>query len=272
MKDEMDSFMSNQTWQLAQLPRGQKALHNKWVDHIKEEHDNSKRYKTRFVVKGFQQKEGIDYNEIFSPVINIAHVVGVASKCMSNPRKQHWEAMKWILRYLRGIASLALCFKQSDLGLQGYVDADMAGDVDDRKSSIGYVYTLGGTTISWVSKLQKKVTLSITEAEYVAVTEASKEMIWLQTFLEELGQRQWKGVLHCDSQSAIHLVKNRVYHENIKHIQVRYHFIRSTLEDRVLVLQKILKSLKYPADMLTKTVPVEKLKLCVTSVGLLLEM
>ena len=91
-------------------------------------------------------------------------------------------------------------------------------------------------------------------------------MIWLQTFREELGQRQGKGVLHCDSHSVIHLAKNPVYHARTKHIQVRYDFIRSALEDGVLVLEKILGSLN-PADMLIKTVPIE----CATSVGLLLE-
>ena len=85
---------------------------------------------------------------------DIVYAVEGVSRYMSNLGKQHWEAVKWILRYLRGIASLALCFKQTDLGLHGYIDADMAGDVDVRKSTIGYVYTLGGMTISWVSKLQ----------------------------------------------------------------------------------------------------------------------
>ena len=74
MKDEMDSLMSNQTWRLAELPKGKKALHNKWVYRIKEEHDGSKRYKARLVVKGFQQKEGIDYNEIFSPVVKLTTI------------------------------------------------------------------------------------------------------------------------------------------------------------------------------------------------------
>ena len=130
---------------------------------------------------------------------DIAHVVGVVSRYMSNPGKQHWEAMKWILRYLRGITGLSLCFKQLDLGLQGYVDADMAEDVDGRKSTTEYVYTLGGTTISWVLKLQKIVAISTTEAEYVAITEANKEMIWLQSFLEELRKKEGKSVLHCSS-------------------------------------------------------------------------
>ena len=94
----------------------------------------------------------------------------------------------------------------------------MAGDVDGRKSITRYVYTLGGTIITWISKLQKIVSFSTTEAEYVTITEASKEMIWLQSFLKELGYKQNKGVLHCDSQSAIHLTKNPAYHARTKRI------------------------------------------------------
>ena len=77
-------------------------------------------------------------------------------------------------------------------------------------------------------------------------------------------------MLYCDSQCAIHLAKNPIYHARAKHIQVRCHFIRSTLEEEVLVLEKILGSLNL-ADMLIEIVPIEKLKLCATSVGLLLE-
>ena len=380
MKDEMDSLMSNQTWELAELPPGKKALHNKWVYRIKEEHDGNKRYKARLVVKGFQKKEGVDYNEIFSPFVklttirlvlkivaaenlhleqldvktaflhgdleeelymrqpegfikedrknlvcrlkkslyglkqaprqwykkfdsfmsshsftrcqadhccyfkkiennfiilllyvddmlvagsnmqeivnlklklskqfemkdlgaakqilgmrikrdtnsrtlllsqdkyinkvlsrfnmqngkvvstplgvhfrlskeqspkteeecaymekvpyasaigslmyvmvctrpDIAQVVGAVSRYMNNPGKLHWEAVKWILRYLRGTMSKALCFKGGDMVLTGYVDADLAGNVDIRRSIIGYVYTLGGTAVRWGSQL-----------------------------------------------------------------------------------------------------------------------
>ncbi|KAL5814639.1 hypothetical protein ACOSQ3_025434 [Xanthoceras sorbifolium] len=74
MKDEMDSLMSNQTWELVELPSGKKALHNKWVVRIKEEHNGNKRYKARLIVKGFQQKEGIDYNEIFSPLVKLTTI------------------------------------------------------------------------------------------------------------------------------------------------------------------------------------------------------
>ncbi|KAI9159859.1 hypothetical protein LWI28_002621 [Acer negundo] len=74
MKDEMKSLVSNQTWELAKLPEGKKALQNKWVFRIKEEHDGSKRYKARLVVKGFQQKEGIDYTDIFSTVVKLTTI------------------------------------------------------------------------------------------------------------------------------------------------------------------------------------------------------
>ncbi|RVW78575.1 Retrovirus-related Pol polyprotein from transposon TNT 1-94 [Vitis vinifera] len=90
---------------------------------------------------------------------DIAHAVGVVSRFMSRPGKQHWEAVKWILRYLKGSLDTCLCFT-------------------------------GGITISWASNLQKIVTLSTTEAEYVAATEAGKEMIWLHGFLDELGKKQ----------------------------------------------------------------------------------
>jgi hypothetical protein len=89
----------------------------------------------------------------------IAHAVGVMSRYMNNLGKEHWEAVKWILGYLRGIATHALCFGGSDTFLQGYVDLDMAGSKDSRRSTTGYVFTIGGITISWISKLQKVVEL-----------------------------------------------------------------------------------------------------------------
>jgi hypothetical protein len=91
---------------------------------------------------------------------------------------------------LRGTNNHALCFGGSETILQGYVDSDMAGDKDSRRSTTGYVFTIGGTTVSWISKLPMVVALSKIEADYVAATEASKEMIWLQRFMEELGKKQ----------------------------------------------------------------------------------
>jgi hypothetical protein len=143
----------------------------------------------------------------------------------------------------------------------------MVGDKDRRRSTTRYVFTIGGTTISWISKLQKFVSLSTTEAEYVAATEASKEMIWSQRFMEELGKKEENNRLYYDSESAIHLAKKSTFHLKTKHIQLRYHFIRSILEDGHLKLEKIHTS-KNPADMLTKGVTREKLSSLSVSVGL----
>ena len=108
---------------------------------------------------------------------DIAHAVGVVSRYMANPRKEHWEAMKWLLRYLRGTSSSSFCFAKGKVTLKGFVDADLCGDVDSSKSTSGYIYTIGGTTVNWMSRLQKCVSFSSTEAEYVARAEAGKEMI-----------------------------------------------------------------------------------------------
>ena len=143
-----------------------------------------------------------------------------------------------------------------------------AGDIDSRKSTTGFVFTLGGTTISWASNLQKIVTFSTTEAEYVTATEARKEIIWLHGFLDELGTKQEMGILHSDSQSVIFLAKNSAFHSKSKHIQTKYHFIHYLVEDKLIILEKICGS-KNLADMLTKGVTIEKLKLCVASIGLL---
>lgn len=102
----------------------------------------------------------------------------------------------------------------------GYTDADMARDIDFRKSTSGYLIIFSGGAVSWQSKLQKSAALSTTKAEFIVATEACKEMLCMKIFLHELGQQQQKYTLHCDSQSAIHLSKNPSFHSRSKHIDV----------------------------------------------------
>ncbi|CAM8949434.1 unnamed protein product [Rhodiola kirilowii] len=198
---------------------------------------------------------------------DIAHSVGAVSRYLSNPSREHWEAVKWILRYLRGTSKLCLSFSGSEHVLEGFTDADLAGDLDHRKSISGYVFTFAGGDVSWQSKLQKCVALSTTESEYIAANEAGKEMIWLQRFVEELGLKQESYVLHCDSQSAIHLSKNSVYHPRTKHIELRYHWIRDAISKNLFQLKKIHTD-KNISDMLTKGVSKEKLQYCCKAAGM----
>lgn len=125
---------------------------------------------------------------------------------MSNLGKQHQEAVKWILRYLWGITKKCLCFRRDELKLQEYV-VDFAGEIDLRRNTTRYVFTLSTATISWIFQLQNIVALSTTEVEYVAMIETSKEIIRLYSLLAELGFKQVMNVLHSDSQNMIHLLR-----------------------------------------------------------------
>ena len=148
--------------------------------------------------------------------LDIAHVMGVVSRYMIRPGEQHQEAVKWLLRNLRSLTYTCLCFTGASLELHGYVDADLVGNIDSRKSTTWFVFTLGGTTISWSSHIQNIVALSTTVTEYVATIEAAKEIIWLCSFLDELGKKQEMGILHSDNQSAIFLAKHSAFSFKVK--------------------------------------------------------
>ena len=202
---------------------------------------------------------------------DISQAVGVVSRYMHDPGKGHWQAVKWILRYLRKTVDVGLIFEQDEaLGqfVVGYVDSDFAGDLDKRRSTTGYLFTLAKAPVSWKSTLQSTVAVSTTEAEYMAVTEAVKEAIWLNGLLKDLGVVQSHISLYCDSQSAIHLAKNQVYHSRTKHIDVRYHFVREVFEKGKILLQKI-PTADNPADMMTKVVTTIKFNHCLNLINIL---
>ena len=106
--------------------------------------------------------------------------------------------MKRILKYIKGTSNVALCYG-ANFTIKSFVDLDFAGDLDKRKSTSRYVFTLAGGAVSWVSKLQTVLALSTTEAECMAATQACKEFVWIQTILEELEHKQEKVFLFCDS-------------------------------------------------------------------------
>jgi hypothetical protein len=187
---------------------------------------------------------------------------------MSNPGKEHWRAVKWIFRFLRGTADHFLQFGRTTKGLIRYVDSDYADDLDKRRSLAGYVFTVGSCAMSWKAVLQPVVALSTTEAEYMAIAEACKELIWLKGFYAELC-----GVDSCinpfsDSQSAIYLTKDQMFHDRTKHIEIKYHYVRDEIEKGKLKVCKI-STQNNPAEMLTKPVPVAKFELCSGLVGII---
>ncbi|KAH7852964.1 hypothetical protein Vadar_031538 [Vaccinium darrowii] len=201
---------------------------------------------------------------------DLAQAVSMVSRYMHDPGKVHWQAAKWILRYILGTVNLGLKFEKRisvDHLVAGFVDSDYAGDLDKRRSTTGYVFTMAGGPVSWRCTLQSTIALSTTEAEYMAVTEAIKEAIWLQGLVTDLGVEQEHVTVYCDSQSAIHLAKNQVHHSRTKHIDVRFHFIREVIEDGEVLLEKI-GTVDNPADMLTKVVTGVKFKHCLDLINM----
>ncbi|KAH9688249.1 Integrase catalytic domain-containing protein [Citrus sinensis] len=143
---------------------------------------------------------------------DISQAVSMVSRYMHNPGKNHWLAVKWILQYLYGTVDVGLLFKK-DCGQQcvGYCDSDFAGDFDKRRSTTGYVFTLGGGPVSWRSILQSTIALPTTEAKYMAATEAIKEVIWLKGLLGDL------EVIQENIASSV-IIKVRYSLRRIKHI------------------------------------------------------
>ena len=198
---------------------------------------------------------------------DIYHVVSVVSRYLVDPSKEQWNAVKWIFRYLTGTRDFGILFYQrASTEAVGYVDSDHVRDLDSRKSMTGYVFRFAGGPICWNSTLQDAIALSTTEAKYMVMTEAGKEVVCLNGLVNELGFKQDSMVLHCDSQSAIHLAKNQVYHARTKHIVVQYHKIREWVSSGDISLSKILTS-ENASNMLTKPIPTDKFKHCLDLIG-----
>ncbi|XP_039683885.1 secreted RxLR effector protein 161-like [Medicago truncatula] len=195
---------------------------------------------------------------------DLAYAVSIVSRFMANSGIVHWQALKWVLRYLNGSLKGGLKYTraaQEEDALEGYVDANYAGNVDTRKSLSGFVFTLYGTTISWKANQQSVVALSTTQVEYITPVEGVKEAIWLKGMIGELGITQECVKIHCDSQSAIHLANHQVYHERTKHIDIRLHFVRDMIESKEIVVEKM-ASEENPADVFTKSLPRSRFKHC----------
>ena len=139
--------------------------------------------------------------------------------------------------------------------------------MDDKRSTTGYVFTLSGGPICSKSMVQPLVTLSATESEYMSIVEMAKEALWLVGLVKELGIQEDGVQLHRDSQSAIFLAKNQVYHARTKHIYVRFHKIMELLSYGELFLEKIHTS-ENAADMLTKPITMEKFKHCLDFINI----
>jgi hypothetical protein len=184
---------------------------------------------------------------------DICYAVSVLSQFMSQSRQTHWIATKHVLRYLRGIVGYGLRYASGvDMRLQGYVDADWAGSTVDQKSTSGCCFTLGSAMVSWCSRKQTSVALSTAEAEYIALCVAVREAVWLHKLLADLfGHEMDSTVIHCDNQSCVKLSENPVFHDKLKHIEIKYHYIRDMVQRKAVHVQ-YLSTHEQVADVFTK--------------------
>ena len=204
---------------------------------------------------------------------DIAYSVGVLARFNSNPGPLHWKAVKHLLRYLKGTMDIKLVYGPSDSSepFITYTDADHGGNPDNGRSTGGYLVRIGTGAVSWSSKLQSLVALSTTEAEYVAAVEAGKEMVWLRQFLGELGYPQHApSVLRMDNQSAISVAKNPEHHGRMKHLDLRWYWLRDVV-DQGLIEPSFIPTDDMAADILTKPLLRLQVEKCRRLMGLVTE-
>ncbi|KAL0551698.1 hypothetical protein IC582_010787 [Cucumis melo] len=185
---------------------------------------------------------------------DICYSVGIVSRYQSNPGRDHWIAVKNILKYLRKTKDYMLVYGSKDLILTGHTDSDFQIDKDARKSTSGSVFTLNGGAVVWRSIKQSCIVGSTMEAEYVAACEAAKEAVWLKKFLTDLEvvpNMHLSITLYCDNSGAVANSREPRSHKRGKHIQRKYHLIREILHQGDVIVTKI-SSEQNMADPFTK--------------------
>lgn len=200
---------------------------------------------------------------------DIAFAVNDLSRFNTNHSEPHWRAVKRVFRYLRGTTNLKLSFDaNADMDITMYSDADWGSGNDSRRSCSGYVATMAGAAISWQSKRQPIVALSSTEAEYIALSAAVKEALWLKQLVSEINPSDDKTItIFCDNMSAIDLGRKEAYRPRSKHIDLRYHHIRDNIESKQIALSYV-NTNHMTADSLTKAVYGCKTAYCRANMGL----
>jgi hypothetical protein len=198
---------------------------------------------------------------------DLAFAVSTLSRFMETPHTTHWKAAQRVFQYLKGTHDLELVLGGDNSELIVYSDADWASQLH-RHSISGFASFVGDGAVSWSSKKQPIVTLSSTESEYVALTHAAQEVIWLRKLLSELRNDPESATqLFCDNQGAISLAKDPTFHARTKHIDTKFHFVWQTV-DLGHVSVQYCPTHEMIADVFTKSLAHPKLEKFRSSLGL----
>jgi hypothetical protein len=172
---------------------------------------------------------------------DIMHVVGMVGRYEAAPKQSHFLAVKRIFRYLKGKMDYGLWYpRNQNFQLSVCLDVDWANCVDERKSTSGGAFFLGDSLVSWLRKKQGSISLSTTEAEYIAVATFCTQLLWMIQTLADLEVKYTAPIpIHCDNTSVISVSKNLVFHSKTKHIPIKYHFLREHVINTVVSLHYI---------------------------------
>ncbi|GJY06934.1 retrovirus-related pol polyprotein from transposon TNT 1-94 [Tanacetum coccineum] len=199
---------------------------------------------------------------------DLVFAVCMCARYQAKPTKKHFEAIKRVFRYLKGTINMGLWYpKDNAMSLTAYADADHAGCQDSRRSTSGSAQFLGDRLVSWSSKKQRSTAISTTEAEYIAMSGCCAQILWMRSQLKDYGFDFNKIPLYCDNKSAIALCCNNVQHSRSKHIDIRHHFIREQVENRVVELYFVETNYQL-ADILTKALPRERFEFLLPRLGM----
>eukprot|EP00253_Pinus_taeda_P018926 PITA_18926 len=202
--------------------------------------------------------------------LDIIHVVGIVGRFQPNLKETHLQAVKRILKYLQGTQNFGLWYpRDTDLTLHAYTDADWERRVGDKKSTSGGAFYIGFRLMSWFSKKQSSITLSIAEAKYVVVASCCTQLLWMMQTLQDIQITCTPPIsILCDNKSAISISKNTVIHSKTKHIPIKYHFLCEQVLEQKVKLECVL-SKEQVADIFTKPLPRETFEYLKQKLGVL---
>nr|GFA87359.1 copia protein [Tanacetum cinerariifolium] len=289
MQEKLFQFKRIDVWVLVPPLDNIKPLVLKWLFKNKHDEENTViRNKTRLVVRGYYQEEGIDFEESFSPALYglkqapkawydelltfLLHNIffkGTIDPTLfirrfdddilvAKPTEKHLKEDKRIFRYLRGTINMGLWYmKDFMFELTEFSDVDYVVCKDTFKSTSGGAQLLGEKLVSWSLKKQDCTVLLSAKAEYVSLSACNAQVLWMRTQLTDYGFHYNKIPIYYDSKSAIPISRNSVQHSRTKHIIVRYHFIKEHVEKGMIELYFV-KTDYQVADLFTKALSVDR--------------
>jgi len=199
---------------------------------------------------------------------DIAYAVGYVSRYLDKYTYKEWIMVKRIFRYLKGTSDIGIVYKPNYKKgiLECYSDADHGGDKLTGRSTTGVLCMYSGGAISWISQRQSSVAISTTEAEIVAASEATREIIWLKRLFKEFIHMDNIPLLQVDNESAVRLAQNPEFHRRTKHIRIRHFFVREHVTEGTIRVQHVATEHQL-ADVLTKPILTTRFNRILKNIG-----